>query len=260
MPSQLTLPHLDIAAVDRVIGSACCGAVSTAAGRYHRFTRPLRLQHSREKAVWSPRLRSRCERGRHREQIVLKKLFISASAIKKRDKEKSQDRSSGEEWTPAHLINRLSGRGCAFGHLGRRRVMLYNASALAGYALHATDGEIGSVEDFYFDDNAWFIRYLVADTGKWLPGRKVLLSPLSLGAVHLDGKKLDVKLTKDQVENTPATQTHKPISRQNEIRFYNYYSYPYYWSGPSAWGPIALPSQLPEIQPHMPKAEQREIL
>jgi sporulation protein YlmC with PRC-barrel domain len=138
--------------------------------------------------------------------------------------------------------------------------MLYNASALAGYALHATDGEIGSVEDFYFDDKAWIIRYLVADTGKWLPGRKVLLSPLSLGAVHLDGKKLDVKLTKDQVENSPDIDTHKPISRQNEIRFYNYYSYPYYWSGPSAWGPIALPSQLPEIQPHMPKAEQREIL
>ena len=138
--------------------------------------------------------------------------------------------------------------------------MLYNASALAGYALHATDGEIGSVEDFYFDDKAWIIRYLVADTGKWLPGRKVLLSPLSLGAVHLDGKKLDVKLTKDQVENSPDIDTHKPISRQNEIRFYNYYSYPYYWSGPSAWGPIALPSQLPEIQPHMAKAEQREIL
>lgn len=136
--------------------------------------------------------------------------------------------------------------------------MLYNTSALAGYALHATDGQIGSVEDFYFDDQAWIIRYLVADTGKWLPGRKVLLSPLSLGAVHLDGKKLDVKLTKNQVENSPDIDTHKPISRQNEIHFYNYYSYPYYWSGPSAWGPIALPSQLPEISPEMREPEQRE--
>ena len=89
--------------------------------------------------------------------------------------------------------------------------MLYNTSALAGHTLHATDGEIGSVEDFYFDDRAWIIRYLVANTGKWLPGRKVLISPLSLGTVDLDAKTVDVKLTKNQVENRPDIDTHKPI-------------------------------------------------
>jgi uncharacterized protein YrrD len=136
--------------------------------------------------------------------------------------------------------------------------MLYNTAVLMGHTLHATDGEIGSVEDFYFDDKGWIIRYLVADTGRWLPGRKVLISPLSLDAVDPDSKKLDVKLTKSQVEHSPDIDTHKPISRQNEIHFYNYYSYPYYWSGPSAWGPIALPSQLPEISPQMPEPEQRE--
>src|SRR5918996_4068109 len=136
--------------------------------------------------------------------------------------------------------------------------MLYNTAVLMGHTLHATDGEIGSVEDFYFDDKGWIIRYLVADTGRWLQGRKVLISPLSLDAVDPDSKKLDVKLTKNQVENSPDIDTHKPISRQNEIHFYNYYSYPYYWSGPSAWGPIALPSQLPEISPQMREPEQRE--
>src|SRR5512142_2106896 len=54
-------------------------------------------------------------------------------------------------------------------------------TALTGYALGAEDGEIGSVEDFLFDDNFWAVRYLVANTARWLPGRRVLISPVALG-------------------------------------------------------------------------------
>ena len=58
--------------------------------------------------------------------------------------------------------------------------MLNKAQTLKGYTLHSLDGEIGKVKEFYFDDHYWTIRYLVADTGNWLTGTKVLISPYAL--------------------------------------------------------------------------------
>ncbi|MGH7847095.1 MAG: PRC-barrel domain-containing protein [Candidatus Binatia bacterium] len=116
---------------------------------------------------------------------------------------------------------------------------------LKGYAIGATDGEIGSVEDFYFDDQRWTVRYLVVDTGKWLPGRKVLISPISLGVVDWEEKKLQVKLSQKQVENSPDIETHKPVSRQYEVELSKYYGYPYYWTGPDVWGSAGFPVGVP---------------
>lgn len=131
--------------------------------------------------------------------------------------------------------------------------MLYNLSTLEGFSLGARDGEIGSVEDFYFDDEAWVVRYLAVDTGSWLAGRRVLISPASLGKVDRDGRRIAVDLSKEQIENSPPIDTHKPISRQHETELYDYYGYPYYWGGPYMWGPVAypggyatLPSEAPE--------------
>lgn len=45
----------------------------------------------------------------------------------------------------------------------------------------ATERTIGDVEDLYFDDEAWAIRYLVVDAGSWLSRRKVLISPIAAG-------------------------------------------------------------------------------
>ena len=88
--------------------------------------------------------------------------------------------------------------------------MLRTASHLKGTSIAATDGEIGSVQDLYFDDHSWTIRYLVVDTGTWLPGRQVLISPRSIMAVT-DEAKIPVSLTKSQVENSPSTDVDKPV-------------------------------------------------
>jgi hypothetical protein len=58
--------------------------------------------------------------------------------------------------------------------------MLRSMKDLENYAINATDGLIGRIKDFYFDDDAWVIRYLVVDTGSWLSSRKVLISPISV--------------------------------------------------------------------------------
>jgi hypothetical protein len=115
--------------------------------------------------------------------------------------------------------------------------MLRNAKDLHGMTIRATDGEIGTVEQFYFDDETWVIRYLVLQTGGWLGGRSVLMSPISiLGVPDWPAKLLDVALTKKQVENSPDINTHQPVSRQHEIEYLGYYGYPFYWGGSNLWG------------------------
>ena len=120
--------------------------------------------------------------------------------------------------------------------------MLRSMKNLEDYAIRATDGIIGHVKDFYFDDEAWVIRYLVVDTGTWLSSRKVLISPISIGHPDWTDRVLPVSITKEQVKNSPDIDTQKPVSRQHEIQYLGYYGYPYYWGGAGLWGEGIDPS------------------
>ena len=129
------------------------------------------------------------------------------------------------------------------------RLMLRSVKQLYGDKLGALDGEIGHVKDFYFDDQSWAVRYLVADTGSWLTGRKVLISPHAFGILCQQGKDLLVNLTRKQIENSPSIESHKPVSRQYEEEYYRYYALPFYWQGGGLWGmsnvPVVPPDPLP---------------
>jgi hypothetical protein len=107
--------------------------------------------------------------------------------------------------------------------------------------LGASDGEIGRVKDFYFDDLNWVVRYLVADTGSWLSGRQVLISPHAFGRLVRTGKLLRVNLTRKQIEDSPSIELHRPVSRQYEEAYYRYYGWPYYWQGNGLWGMGGFP-------------------
>ena len=127
--------------------------------------------------------------------------------------------------------------------------MLRSIKQLYGDKLGAADGDIGQVRDFYFDDQKWTIRFLVADTGSWLPGRQVLLSPHSLGRLDQAGKVLRVNLTRKQIEDSPSIASHKPVSRQYEEEYYRYYGWPCYWQGDGLWGVSGFPSLEPQGPP-----------
>jgi len=114
--------------------------------------------------------------------------------------------------------------------------MLSKAKSLIGYKLNSLDGEIGTVKEFYFDYQHWAVRYLVADTGNWLSGRQVLISPYALVAVFEGDQKISINLTKKQIEESPSIDTDKPVSRQFEEAYYGYFGWPMYWSGPYMWG------------------------
>jgi hypothetical protein len=124
--------------------------------------------------------------------------------------------------------------------------MLRNAKDLHGLKIHAKDGEIGTVDQFYFEDETWAIRYLTVNTGGWLAaGRQVLISPISvIGVPDWEAKRLDVALTKKQVENSPDINAHQPVSRQHEIAYFGYYGYPFYWGGSDLWGAAPNPAGL----------------
>jgi uncharacterized protein YrrD len=114
--------------------------------------------------------------------------------------------------------------------------MLIKAKELQGYKLNGLDGELGKVQEFYFDDKYWTIRYLVVDTGGWLTGRQVLISPYALIAVNKEAKHINIDLPKKQIEDSPSLDSHKPVSQQFEVDYYGYYGYPIYWGGSYMWG------------------------
>ncbi len=107
--------------------------------------------------------------------------------------------------------------------------MLREVKKLHGAVLRAYDGELGSVDEILFDDQTWTVRYLVINTGSWLNGRKVLIAPAALGVLDWEQRKLEVNLTRTQVQDSPGSETDEPVSRQWETDTYNYYGWPYYW-------------------------------
>ena len=122
--------------------------------------------------------------------------------------------------------------------------MLRCLRELKGYSIIATDGVLGKVDDFYFDDHQWTIRYLVADTGRWLPGRLVLISPASLREPQWVSESFPVNLTKEQVRSSPSIDTDRPVSRQQELEVIRHYGWPMY--------PIATGHMVGPMGPGLP--------
>jgi hypothetical protein len=122
--------------------------------------------------------------------------------------------------------------------------MLRSTKDLRGFTLRATNGEIGSVDEFLFDDEQWTIRYMVANTGGWLTGRLVLISPIVLGNADWEAKTLAVALTRAQIEQSPDIATDQPVSRQREAELAEYYGYLPYWGGMGIWGAGMSPYAL----------------
>ncbi|MBU3100912.1 MULTISPECIES: PRC-barrel domain containing protein [Clostridium] len=126
--------------------------------------------------------------------------------------------------------------------------MLNKAKTLKNYKLSCIDGEIGKVKEFYFDDHFWAIRYLIVNTGNWLTGRQVIISPYALAGVNKEEESITINLTKNQIENSPSLYNDEPISRQYEEDYYKYYEWPVYWGGPNMWGAYGLSPRIESSQ------------
>ncbi|MEW9585165.1 PRC-barrel domain-containing protein [Paraburkholderia sp. DGU8] len=119
--------------------------------------------------------------------------------------------------------------------------MLRTIESLYGRAVVARDGEIGTIDEAYFDDEAWGVRYLVVRLGSWIDRRRVLISPHSIISSDPASAEVHVGLTRKQVRDSPDIDTDKPVSRQHETEYLGYYGYPTYWGGAYLWGAGAYP-------------------
>jgi uncharacterized protein YrrD len=132
-------------------------------------------------------------------------------------------------------------------------VAMNNASQLIGKTIEAVNGEIGSVHDLYFDDQTWTVRYLVVDTGKWLPGRKVLVAPESIVKPWHHEAAIAVKLTTEQIRSSPDIDTAMPVSRVAEDLLHRHYQWTPYWDSTA----VPIPS-LPPLPPPLTVEEDRQ--
>ena len=121
--------------------------------------------------------------------------------------------------------------------------MLHSITEMETFAICATDGILGAPKDFYFDDEAWVIRYLVVETG-WIARNRVLISPISIGKSNWPNKTLPLSLTQQQIKDSPDIDTDKPVSRQQEMGYLGYYGYGAYWGGGGLWGAAIYPDTL----------------
>jgi uncharacterized protein YrrD len=131
--------------------------------------------------------------------------------------------------------------------------MLHRVTRWRGAVVTARDGDVGSIDDVYFDDERLTVRYLVVDTGGWLNHRRVLISPYSVRTDASADEQVFVDLTRTQIENSPPIEADEPVSRLYEKAYADHYRYPYYWAGPFTWGPGAYPTltagAMPDARP-----------
>jgi sporulation protein YlmC with PRC-barrel domain len=146
--------------------------------------------------------------------------------------------------------------------------MLWNASTINGYAIVASDGRLGAVSDLLFDDASWLVRWVVVDTGNWLSGRKVLLPASVLGHLDRKGEQFSVRLTKQQVKDSPDIDTERPVSRQMETNVYDYYGWRPYWGSGfyvggygygGGYGYMGGPGYLSGVGAASPSPESRRL-
>lgn len=122
--------------------------------------------------------------------------------------------------------------------------MLRSTKQLEKYTIGTTDGELGQVKDFYFDDASWVVRYVIVETGAWHSSRRVLISPFSIGTPDGVAHSLPVSITKQQLQESPSIDLEKPVSRQHEMSYLGHYGYPYYWGGTGLWGEGGYPGMM----------------
>jgi uncharacterized protein YrrD len=122
--------------------------------------------------------------------------------------------------------------------------MLRSANDLIDFSIAATDGDIGRVEEFYFDEEQWTIRYIVVNTGGWFNQRKLLISPLSVERTDLMLRHIETPLTREEVKASPRLEAAREMSRSHEAAYNKYYRFPDYWRGAKLWGAAESPKEI----------------
>ena len=130
--------------------------------------------------------------------------------------------------------------------------MLQSVKELDTYSIQATNGKIGHIDELFFEEDTWIVRYLVVDVGNWLSSQRVLLVPGAVEHVDAEAKTISVALTRDRVENSPDVDTVQPISREKELKLHKYYNWEPYWTLPYPAALGTYPARPAGVGPVLP--------
>lgn len=120
-----------------------------------------------------------------------------------------------------------------------------NLNALRDVPIATTDGVIGRVDDFLFDDLTWQIRYVVAELDDASERQRVLLSPAAVKSRAAD--RLTLNVTRQRVAESPPVDWDKPISRHYESALFDYYRWQPYWRPPVMPGDVGSAMMVPPL-------------
>ncbi len=123
--------------------------------------------------------------------------------------------------------------------------MLRTIKELSGYTVRTLDGDLGKVETFYFDDNAWMIRYLAVRIPHDAKDRRILISPVSITGIEPREKQVNTGLTYEMILSSPMINEDVVVSREEEIALHDYFQWPYYWDEGDV--PNTLPGDLTAV-------------
>ncbi len=142
--------------------------------------------------------------------------------------------------------------------------MLATITELSDYTLEATDGEIGFIDELYFQEEEWQIRYLVIGLGNWFTRQHVLLVPGVIDRLNMDLEKVNFKLTREQIKNSPDVLSQLPVSREKELALHRYYQWQPYWMGHAAdgisYGTHAVwPEAVTDVEDESEQAHEAQV-
>lgn len=138
--------------------------------------------------------------------------------------------------------------------------MIRSLKELSDFTVQTVDGEAGELEDFYFDDQDWVIRYLVVDASDWLDDRAILISPAAVEMPEPEKKYFYFRVKKDLIKESPAIDTERPLTRQQEIELYSHYDWPFYWGklGPATYPLVEMVTEMREHNVDEVQVEQED--
>lgn len=138
--------------------------------------------------------------------------------------------------------------------------MFIKVSELTSMTVHARDGPVGTLHDVLFEDDSWRVRWVVVDSGSWLPGRRVLLPATHLRHPSREAMTVSVDLDTGEVEGAPSAETDLPVSRRLENEIYRHYGWAPYWpvttgsafppplaGGAGAWAAVSRSGVRPRL-------------
>ena len=162
--------------------------------------------------------------------IRLTKQQIEASPDARQDEPVTKQMETAAQLLEPMIFSETAARQAADmeSHRSEGDPHLRSVVSVNGYRVHATDGDLGHVENFLADDVNWDIRYLVIATRDWWPGKRVQLAPFAVKDIAWSEHRINVNVTRDQVKSSPAWDPLALADHVGEQKLHRHFGWPGY--------------------------------